>query len=113
MNLYSPKDLPPPVGYSHVAKLPGESLVFIAGQVPPDASGALVGEADFAAQGRVGHAPAIEVERHADRLLQAAHQDFAVGDVARGKRQQLVGSGGCPQGFIAIVRTFGDNVEFR
>jgi enamine deaminase RidA (YjgF/YER057c/UK114 family) len=50
MNLFSPKELPPPVGYSHVAKLSGESLVFIAGQVPRDASGALVGEADFAAQ---------------------------------------------------------------
>ena len=50
MNLFSPKDLPPPVGYSHVAKLSGEGLVFIAGQVPRDASGALVGEGDFAAQ---------------------------------------------------------------
>jgi enamine deaminase RidA (YjgF/YER057c/UK114 family) len=48
--LFSPPRLPPPNGYSHVAKVTGGTLVFIAGQVPRDATGALVGAGDFRAQ---------------------------------------------------------------
>jgi 2-iminobutanoate/2-iminopropanoate deaminase len=46
----SPKTLMPPVGYSHIAKSKGLPLAYIAGQVPCDVSGALVGEGNFRAQ---------------------------------------------------------------
>ena len=42
--------MPPPTGYSHVAKVNKGTLVYIAGQVSSDASGKLVGEGDFEAQ---------------------------------------------------------------
>ena len=48
--IFSPATLPPPTGYSHVAKVTGGTLVYIAGQVSSDASGKLVGEGDFEAQ---------------------------------------------------------------
>jgi enamine deaminase RidA (YjgF/YER057c/UK114 family) len=48
--IFSPATLPPPTGYSHVAKVNKGTLVFIAGQVSSDASGKLVGEGDFEAQ---------------------------------------------------------------
>jgi enamine deaminase RidA (YjgF/YER057c/UK114 family) len=48
----SPATLPPPgpAGYSHVAKVNRGTIVYLSGQVPLDASGALVGEGDFEAQ---------------------------------------------------------------
>jgi enamine deaminase RidA (YjgF/YER057c/UK114 family) len=46
---FSPATLLPPIGYSHVAKVTG-TLVYVAGQVPTDASGKLVGEGDLEAQ---------------------------------------------------------------
>jgi enamine deaminase RidA (YjgF/YER057c/UK114 family) len=46
----TPKASPPTVGYSHVAKTNGLPIAFIAGQVPCDASGKLVGEENFRAQ---------------------------------------------------------------
>lgn len=48
--IFSPATLPPPTGYSHVAKVTKGTLVYIAGQVSSDASGKLVGEGDFEAQ---------------------------------------------------------------
>jgi 2-iminobutanoate/2-iminopropanoate deaminase len=48
--LFNPEGLSSPRGYSHVAELNGGKVVYIAGQVSLDASGALVGENDFAAQ---------------------------------------------------------------
>jgi enamine deaminase RidA (YjgF/YER057c/UK114 family) len=48
--IFSPATLPPPTGYSHVAKVNKGTLVYIAGQVSSDASGALVGEGNFEAQ---------------------------------------------------------------
>ena len=47
---FSPSTLPPPVGYSHIAKVSKGTLVYIAGQVSSDASGRLVGEGNFEAQ---------------------------------------------------------------
>jgi enamine deaminase RidA (YjgF/YER057c/UK114 family) len=41
--------LAPPTGYSHVA-VPSGQLVFLAGQVPLDQGGAVVGKGDFPAQ---------------------------------------------------------------
>ena len=48
--IFSPATLPPPAGYSHVAKVNNGTLVYIAGQVSSDASGKLVGEGNFEAQ---------------------------------------------------------------
>jgi len=48
--IFSPATLPPPTGYSHVAKVNKGTLVYIAGQVSADASGKLVGEGDLEAQ---------------------------------------------------------------
>jgi enamine deaminase RidA (YjgF/YER057c/UK114 family) len=48
--IFSPATLPPPTGYSHVAKVNQGTLVYIAGQVSADASGKLVGEGNFEAQ---------------------------------------------------------------
>ena len=47
---FSPATLPPPVGYSHVAKVNKGTLIYLAGQVSSDPSGALVGEGNFEAQ---------------------------------------------------------------
>jgi enamine deaminase RidA (YjgF/YER057c/UK114 family) len=47
---FSPATLPPPVGYSHVAKINKGTLIYLAGQVSSDPSGALVGEGNFGAQ---------------------------------------------------------------
>ena len=46
----SPATLPPPVGYSHIAKVNKGTLIYLAGQVSSDASGRLVGEGNFEAQ---------------------------------------------------------------
>ena len=46
----SPATLPPPVGYSHIAKVNKGTMIYLAGQVSSDASGALVGEGNFEAQ---------------------------------------------------------------
>ena len=48
--IFSPATLPPPTGYSHVAKVNNGTLVYIAGQVSSDVSGKLVGEGNFEAQ---------------------------------------------------------------
>jgi enamine deaminase RidA (YjgF/YER057c/UK114 family) len=48
--LLTPATLPPPIGYSHIAKVEHVALVFIAGQAARDATGALVGKGDFRAQ---------------------------------------------------------------
>jgi enamine deaminase RidA (YjgF/YER057c/UK114 family) len=48
--IFSPSTLPPPVGYSHIAKVSKGTLVYVAGQVSSDASGKLVGEGNFEAQ---------------------------------------------------------------
>ena len=48
--IFSPATLPPPVGYSHVAKVNKGTLIYLAGQVSSDASGKLVGEGNFEAQ---------------------------------------------------------------
>lgn len=48
--LLSPKSMHAPRGYSHLAKVQANTLVFVAGQVALDAVGKLVGEGDFRAQ---------------------------------------------------------------
>jgi 2-iminobutanoate/2-iminopropanoate deaminase len=46
----NPTTMATPVGYSHVAKVHGGSLVFISGQVALDASGVVVGPGDYVLQ---------------------------------------------------------------
>lgn len=48
--LSSPDALPPSVGFSHIADTRGGRIVYISGQVPRDASGALVGPGNFRLQ---------------------------------------------------------------
>jgi enamine deaminase RidA (YjgF/YER057c/UK114 family) len=49
----NPAGLPPTKGYSHVVEVPaGHRLVFLAGQVPLDSTGALRGGSDFRSQAR-------------------------------------------------------------
>ena len=46
----SPKSMHEPRGYSHAAKIGSGMVLFIAGQVPLDGGGHLVGSGDFRAQ---------------------------------------------------------------
>jgi len=50
--LLNPSGLERPVGYAHVAKITSGKIVFIAGQAPFDANGAVVGKGDFVGQFR-------------------------------------------------------------
>jgi enamine deaminase RidA (YjgF/YER057c/UK114 family) len=66
----SPETLPQPFGYSHVVDAEPGRIVHLAGQVPLDADGALVGEGDFAAQAR-------QVFANLDAALEAAGAGWA------------------------------------
>lgn len=48
--LFSPPQLPKPVGYSHLAEITSGKTIYIAGQVALDASGNIVGKGDYRAQ---------------------------------------------------------------
>ena len=48
--LFNPAGLEPPVGYAHVAKITGGTVVHVAGQAPFDVKGQVVGKGDFLAQ---------------------------------------------------------------
>ena len=48
--LINPAGLEPPVGYAHVAKLTGGTIVHVAGQAPFNEKGEVVGKGDFVAQ---------------------------------------------------------------
>src|SRR5581483_7605959 len=50
--LLNPTGLERPIGYAHVAKINSGRTVYIAGQAPFDATGAVVGKGDFVAQWR-------------------------------------------------------------
>jgi reactive intermediate/imine deaminase len=50
VQLLIPETMSKSIGYSQVAKVSGGALVFIAGQVALDKSGAIVGKGDFQAQ---------------------------------------------------------------
>ena len=49
-SLLNPAGLESPVGYSHIAKITGGTIVHVAGQAPFDTSGQVVGKGDFVAQ---------------------------------------------------------------
>jgi reactive intermediate/imine deaminase len=46
----NPPALPPPAGYTHVVEVTGGRTIYVSGQVAVDATGAVVGAGDFAAQ---------------------------------------------------------------
>lgn len=48
--LFSPPQLPKPVGYSHLAEITSGKMIYIAGQVALDAAGNIVGKSDYRAQ---------------------------------------------------------------
>ena len=48
--LLNPTGLEPPVGYAHVAKITGGSIIHVAGQAPFNEKGEVVGKGDFVAQ---------------------------------------------------------------
>ena len=48
--LFNPAGLESPVGYAHVAKITGGTVVHVAGQAPFDVNGQVVGKGDFLAQ---------------------------------------------------------------
>ena len=48
--LLNPKGLERPVGYAHIAKVTGGSIVYVAGQAPFAENGEVVGEGDFVVQ---------------------------------------------------------------
>jgi enamine deaminase RidA (YjgF/YER057c/UK114 family) len=48
--LLNPPDLERPVGYSHIAKITGGTIVHVAGQAPFDKNGHVVGKGDFVTQ---------------------------------------------------------------
>lgn len=48
--LIDPAGLEKPVGYAHIAKITGGTLVHVAGQAPFDEKGHVVGKNDFVAQ---------------------------------------------------------------
>ena len=50
--LLNPAGLEKPIGYAHVAKITSGKLLYVAGQAPFDANGAVVGKGDFVAQFR-------------------------------------------------------------
>ena len=50
--LINPDGLESPVGYAHVAKITGGTIIHVAGQAPFDQSGQVVGRGDFVAQFR-------------------------------------------------------------
>lgn len=50
LELTNPEQLPTPPNYTQVVAATGSQLVFLAGQVPDDADGNLVGDGDLASQ---------------------------------------------------------------
>ena len=48
--LINPTDLESPVGYAHIAKITGGTVIHVAGQAPLNDRGEVVGKGDFVAQ---------------------------------------------------------------
>lgn len=48
--LLNPQGLEPPVGYAHVARVTGGTIIHVAGQAPFNEKGEVVGKGDFVAQ---------------------------------------------------------------
>jgi enamine deaminase RidA (YjgF/YER057c/UK114 family) len=50
VTLSNPSTLPPPMGFSHLAKVDHGQMLYISEQVARDASGEIIGKGDFRAQ---------------------------------------------------------------
>jgi len=50
LRVFSPPQLPKPVGYSHIGEVTSGKLIYVAGQVAMDAAGNIVGKGDYRAQ---------------------------------------------------------------
>ena len=48
--VFSPPQLPKPVGYSHIGEITSGKMIYIAGQVAMDAGGNIIGKGDYKAQ---------------------------------------------------------------
>ena len=48
--LVNPKGFEHPIGYTHVAKVTGGNIIYVAGQAPFDENGKVVGKGDFVMQ---------------------------------------------------------------
>lgn len=70
IRFHNPATIHPPRGYSHVAEVDAERLVFIAGQVALDVQGAIVGAGDMGAQ-------ATQVFENLKAALQVVGADFS------------------------------------
>ncbi|MFL5578565.1 MAG: RidA family protein [Gemmatimonadaceae bacterium] len=114
----NPSSLPPGRGYSQVVEVPaGSRLLFVAGQVALDSTGALVGAGDFRAQARqvfenLGRALAAEGATFAD----VVKLNFYVLDVAqlpalRAVRDEYVNRRAPPAStLVEVRRLFRDDV---
>jgi enamine deaminase RidA (YjgF/YER057c/UK114 family) len=69
IRVFSPPQMPKPVGYSHVAEITNGKIVYISGQVAMDASGNVVGKNDYSAQIE-------QIFRNLNAALQAAGGSF-------------------------------------
>ena len=69
IRVFSPPQMPKPVGYSHVAEITSGKILYISGQVAMDAAGNLVGKCDYPAQLR-------QVFANLNTALQAAGAGF-------------------------------------
>lgn len=68
-HVFSPTELPKPVGYSHVGEVTSGKLIYISGQVAMDAAGNLVGKDDYPSQLR-------QVFANLNTALEAAGASF-------------------------------------
>jgi enamine deaminase RidA (YjgF/YER057c/UK114 family) len=66
----NPAGVSTPTGYTHVVSSDGSRIVFLAGQVPLDSAGNIVGKGDFSAQAR-------QVFENLETCLAAAGASFA------------------------------------
>jgi enamine deaminase RidA (YjgF/YER057c/UK114 family) len=69
VELVNPPSMHKPVGYSHVARVRGGGLVFVAGQVALDAAGVVIGPGDVVLQ-------AEQVFQNLSRALEAVGASF-------------------------------------
>ena len=114
----NPPSLPPARGYSHVVEVPaGNRLLFVAGQVALDSTGALVGRGDFRAQARqvfenLRRALAAEGATFADVVkLNYYVLDASQVPALREVRDQYVNTAAAPAStLVEVRRLFRDDV---
>ena len=113
----SPETLPPPFGYSQVVDAPAGRTLYIAGQIPFDREGSLVGAGDVLAQARqVFENLTAALEAAGARWADVVKLNFFVRDVSqmpdvRGLRDEYVNTENPPAStLIEVSRLFRDDV---